>query len=67
MVGWAERGWVGRDRVGWGRQRGMVWAEREGGQRGLGAEREGRAEGAIGLTLEGAKRPFGCERSEPSC
>ena len=61
MVGWAERGWVGRDRVGWGRQRGMVWAEREGGQRGLGAE------GAIGLTLEEAKRPFGCERSEPSC
>ena len=50
-MGWVERVSVGREGVGLGREGG--WAER--GRVGRGSNR-----------LEGAKRPFGRERSEPS-
>ena len=58
-VGWAERGGLGKEGG-----RGLC------GQRAVGREWVGLAEGVMGREsngFEGAKRPFGCERSEPSC
>ena len=55
-MGWAER-------VGWAEREGVGWAERGGVGRG-----RNRLEGASGSDgIEGAQRPFGRERSEPSC
>ena len=48
----------------------MGWAEGGSGHRGLGGRAGCGQRGPVArvrVGIEGAKRPFGCERSEPSC